>query len=197
ELAKRSAREIGVPWIKRSLEDRNRTAAVAKWLEAGMLSGADLDVEWLKTLVAKPRLRQLALNLLKDRRLRQPPRGGLAWLRELARSTETDLAGFAQRMLLESFEPRDFGGVEKLWELAIGKKQPEVVRTFAATYLKAHHPDLGPRLPEAKALGIKPRLDHGAYALATVRPLFDDDRADVRQLAVAVAGEELVPSRHP
>jgi hypothetical protein len=66
------------------------------------------------------------------------------------------------------------------------------VRQFAGTYLKAHHPDLGPRLPEAKALGITPRLDHGAYALATVRPLFGDERADVRRLAVAIAGEELV-----
>ena len=44
-----------------------------------------------------------------------------------------------------------FGGVERVWELATGKKQPEAVRVFAATYLKAHHPDLGPRLPEAKA----------------------------------------------
>jgi hypothetical protein len=156
-----------------------------------MLSGSDLDVEWLKALVAKPRLRSTALTTLADRRLVEPSRIGLNWLLELARSTEPDLAGFAQRMLLESFEPRDFGGVDKLWEMATGKKQPEAVRTFAATYLKAHHPDLGPRLAEAKALGIQPRLGHDAYALARIRPLFDDDRADVRRLAVAVAGEEL------
>ena len=136
-------------------------------------------------------LRRLALNLLKDRRLVEPARVGLGWLLELARSSEPELAGFAQRMLLESFEPRDFGGVEKLWELAIGKKQPEVVRTFAATYLKAHHPELGPRLPEAKALGIKPRLDHDAYPITTIRPLLRDERVDVRRLAVAIAGEEI------
>jgi len=66
------------------------------------------------------------------------------------------------------------------------------VRGFAATYLQAHHPDLGPRLAEARALGIQPRLGHDAYAMATVRPLLFDARADVRRLAVAVAREEIV-----
>lgn len=198
ELAKRQAREIGIPWIQAALEHRQRTDAVAKWLDAGMLAGDDLDVEWLKGLVGKPRLRPVALKLLADRRRVAPARVGLSWLLELARSSDSQLAQFAQRMLLESFEPEDFAsgdrgaGVQRLWELATGKKQPENVRQFAATYLMAHHPDLGPRLPEAKALGITPRLDHAAYALATARPLFDDDRADVRKLAVAIAGEELV-----
>lgn len=192
ELAKRTAKEIGVAWIQKSLENAQRTANVQRWLEAGMLAGADLDVDWLKALVAKPRLRSIALKALADRRLVAASSIGLGWLLELARSSEPDLAQFAQRMLLESFEPKDFGGVEKLWEMATGKKQPEAVRTFAATYLKAHHPDLGPRLAEAKALGIQPRLGHDAYPLATIRPLFADDRADVRRLAAAVTGEELV-----
>jgi hypothetical protein len=198
ELGKRRAGEIGIPWIQASLENRQRTEAVARWLDAGMLSGDELDVEWLKGLVGKPRLRPIALRLLGDRRRVAPARVGLAWLLELARSSDPELAQFAQRMLLESFEPGDFAagdqaaGVRRLWELATGAKQPENARQFAGTYLKAHHPDLGPRLPEAKALGITPRLDHAAYALATVRPLFDDDRADVRRLAVAIAGEELV-----
>jgi hypothetical protein len=205
ELAKRSARDIGIAWIKKSFEDRNRTDVVARWLDAGMLSGADLDVDWLKTLVAKPRLRTTALRLLGDRRRVAPARVGLSWLLELARSSESDLAQFAQRMLLESFEPADFAardpepagsesnsaGVQRLWELATAKKQPETVRAFAQTYLKAHHPELGKRLPEARALGITPRLGHDAYALATVRPLFDDDRVDVRRFAVAIGAEEL------
>ena len=71
------------------------------------------------------------------------------------------------------------------------------MRTFAATYLKAHHPELGPQLAEAKALGIKPRLDASAYPIATVRPLLDDARADVRRLAVAIAGAELVRWNDP
>ncbi len=197
ELAKRTAREIGLPWIQRSLENAQRTAYVQRWLEAGMLAGPDLDLEWLKALVAKPRLRAIALKTLADRRLVAPPAIGLGWLLDLARSSEPELAQFAQRMLLESFEPSDFGGVAKLWEMATGKKQPEPVRAFAATYLKAHHPDLGPRLAEARALGIQPRLGHDAYPLAIVRPLFEDDRADVRRLAAAVAGEELVRWNDP
>ena len=192
ELGKRTAREIGVAWIKASLEHPQRTGFVASWLAAGMLTGADLDIDWLKALVAKPRLRAIALKTLADRRFVEPASIGLGWLLELARSSEPDLAQFAQRMLLESFEPRDFGGVDMLWEMATGKKQPEAVRTFAATYLKAHHPDLGPRLAEAKALGIKPRLGHDAYALARIRPMLADERADVRRLAVAITGEELV-----
>ncbi len=202
ELGKRSAKEIGVPWIQKTLENRETSDAVARWLDAGMLSGADLDVEWVKTLVGKPRLRPVALRLLADRRRVAPARVGLSWLLDLARSTDTELASFAQRMLLESFEPADFApasgsidnqaGVQRLWELAAGKKSPEAVRTFAATYLKAHHPDLGPRLPEAKALGITPRLGHDAYTVQTLRPLLFDDRQDVRRLAAAIAAEEVV-----
>ena len=89
-----------------------------------MLAGSDLDVEWLKALVAKPRLRPIALRLLADHRLIEPPRVGLPWLLELARSSDGELAQFAQRMLLESFKPEDFSGVGQLWELATGKKQP-------------------------------------------------------------------------
>jgi hypothetical protein len=77
ELGKRTARQIGVPWIQKSLEDRARTDAVAGWLDAGMLSGDDLDVDWLKALVGKPRLRPIALKLLGDRRRVAPARIGL------------------------------------------------------------------------------------------------------------------------
>jgi hypothetical protein len=132
------------------------------------------------------------LKLLADRRYVEPPRVGLAWLLDLARSSDGELATFAQRMLLESFTPADFGGVEKVWELATGKKQPEAVRQFAATYLKAHHPELGPRLPEARALGIKPRLTHADYPMPRVRSLLRDDRADVRRLAVAITAEDIL-----
>ncbi|MCX5743440.1 MAG: hypothetical protein NT062_13180 [Proteobacteria bacterium] len=198
ELGKRSAKDIGIPWIQKSLEMAERSDAVSRWLDAGMLSGPDLDLEWVKRLVGKPRLRPYGLKLLGDRRRVEPAAIGLPWLLDLARSPEQDLAQFAQRMLLEAFQPADFAdgdaarGVARLWELATGAKSKEAVRTFAATYLKAHHPDLGPRQPEAKALGIKPRLDHDAYKLATVKPLLADDRQDVRKLGVAIAAEEFV-----
>jgi hypothetical protein len=198
ELGKRTAREIGIPWIQASLENRTRTDVVVRWLDAGMLAGDDLDVEWLKGLVGKPRLRPIALRVLGDRRRVAPSRVGLSWLLETARSQDADLAQFAQRMLLESFQPEDFAngnraqGVARLYELATGKKQPEPVRLFAQTYLKAHHPDLGPRLPESRSLGISPKLAHDDYPLSTIRPLFDDDRVDVRRLGAAIAGEEIV-----
>ncbi|MFT3691895.1 MAG: hypothetical protein QM831_02055 [Kofleriaceae bacterium] len=197
DLGKRTARDIGIPWIQKALENRRFTDVVARWLAAGMVSGNDLDVEWLKGLVAKPRLRAIALRTLADRKLVAPSRIGLGWLLELARLSETDLSAFAQRMLLESFQPEDFGGVDKIWDMATGKKQPETVRNFAATYLKCHHPDLGPRQAETKSLGITPRLGHDAYGLARVRPLFDDDRADVRRLAIAIAGEEMTRWNEP
>ena len=192
DLGKRSARDIGVAWIQRAAEDGEHTAAVQRWLDAGMLSGADLDLDWLRALVAKPRMQALALRILGDRRRVEPSRIGLPWLLDLARSTTAPLASFAQRMLLESFEPADFGGVAQIWALATGTKQPDAVRAFAATYLKAHHPELSPEVPEARALGIKPRLGADAYAQATVRPLLGDERADVRRLAVAIAGAEVV-----
>jgi hypothetical protein len=198
ELAKRSATDIGVAWIQSSFEKRERTEIIARWLDAGMLSGATLDVDWLKSLVAKPRLRTYALKLLADRRRVTPATVGLRWLLDIARSGDAELESFSQRMLLESFLPEDFAdgnrdkGVASLWMLASGKKQPDVVRAFAATYLKAHHPELGPRQAESRSLGIKPKLTHEDYDLEIVKPLLDDDRADVRRFAVIIAGEELV-----
>jgi hypothetical protein len=202
-LSKRAALEIGVAWITSSFEKRERTEIIASWLDAGMLSGSTLDVDWLKSLVGKPRLRPHALKLLADRRRVTPAHIGLRWLLDIARSGDAELETFAQRMLLESFLPEDFadgnqaGGVASLWSLATAKRQPEAVRAFAATYLKAHHPDLGPRQAESRALGIKPRLSHADYAMATVKPLLDDDRADVRKFAALIAGEEMIRWNSP
>src|SRR5690606_7206547 len=97
----------------------------------------------------------------------------------------------------EHFSPSDFGaagggGLDKLWSLAAGAGEPETVRTFAATYLRVHHPTLGPTMQEARDHGIKPRLSHDDYALERVRPLFDDGRADVRRLAQDLAKHEMV-----
>ena len=103
---------------------------------------------------------------LGDRRLVTPARIGLDWLLDLARSADQELHQFAHRLLLEHFAPEDFAGpgasraagIDRLWELAAGQGSPEQVRPFAQTYLKAHHPTLGPQLAEARPLGIKPRL---------------------------------------
>jgi hypothetical protein len=100
--------------------------------------------------------------------------------------------------LLGNFAPDDFSdgdgrtGKARLWDLLVGASQPEAVRGFAASYLKAHHPSIGPELAEVKSLGIAPRLGHDDYAIDRVRPLLEDARGDVRRFAVAIAKEELV-----
>jgi hypothetical protein len=199
-LQKRTAREIGVGWIQKALESRELGDEVEPFLDGDMLAGDQLDVEWVKGLVGKPRLRAMALRILGERKLTTPARIGLDWLLDLARSADEELHQFAHKLLLEHFGPADFAGpgaseaagLDRLWDLAAGKGKAEQVRTFAQTYLKAHHPVIGPNLAEARQLGIQPRLDHDAYPLERVRPLFADDRADVRRLAVAIAREEIV-----
>jgi hypothetical protein len=200
ELGKRTAAEIGTGWIQKAIEDKQLTDAVKRWLDGDMLAGDKLAVDWVKGLIAKPRLRALALRILGDRRLITPSRIGLDWLLDLARSADQELHQFAHRLLLEHFAPEDFAGpgasraagIERLWDLAAGKGRPEQVRLFAQTYLKAHHPTLGPQLAEARQLGIKPRLAHEDYPVTRVQPLLADPRADVRRFAAAITGEELV-----
>jgi len=200
ELGKRTAAEIGIKWIQQAIEDKRLTDAVARWLQGDMLVGDKLDVAWVKGLIAKPRLRALALRILGDRRVITPARIGLDWLLDLARSADEELHTFAHRLLLEHFAPEDFAGpgasraagLDRLWDLAAGKGRPEQVRAFAHTYLKAHHPTLGLQLAEARQLGIKPKLDHGDYPLARVKPLLSDGRADVRRYAAAITSEEIV-----
>ena len=197
ELGRRSGAELTAGWLQTALEDRAISDVVAGWLEAGKLAGDALDVEWVKGLVLRPRLRALALRMLGNRALVAPARIGLAWLLELTRAPEPELAAFAQRLLLEHFTPEDFGGdraagLVRLWELAAGAKSPEPVRAFASIYLRAHHPELGRTLAEAKAVGLTPRLTAADYPQARVAPLASDARVDVRKLGCAIIDEELV-----
>jgi len=201
ELGQRKGEEIGLEWIKKALMEPALSSQVATWLRGGMFKGDALDVDWLKGLVMRPALRSLALEILGNPKLVPPSRIGMGWLLALARQADESLHRFAHHYLLEHFTPEEFAreagsadleaGVERLWRLAAGRDEPETVRAFAATYLKVHHPELGPQLPEARSLGIKPRLDASAYSLERVRPLFLDARADVRRLAVAVGRLEL------
>lgn len=199
ELGKRKADEIGVDWIKKQLESSEHSDTISKWLDAGMLTGPQLDIDWVRGMVSRPRLRALSLRLLGNRQMIAPSRVGLSWLLELARSPEEELAQFAQRFLLGNFAPDDFAeagdprsGKERLWSLLTGAKSPEPVRAFAASYLKAHHPTLGPQVAEVKSLGLTPRLTHADFSPAQVVPLFDDARPDVRRFAVMIAKEELL-----
>ncbi|MDG4551871.1 MAG: hypothetical protein P9G45_15840 [Candidatus Contendobacter sp.] len=195
-LADYPGREIGTEWLQKALLDPQLNSAVANWLRQGKLKGEDLDVEWLKGLVMRPALRPLALQLLGDGQLVAPSRIGLPWLLAMARQADPTLHDFAHRYLLQSFQPVDFAsgersGTDHLWELACGATQPEPVRRFAAAYLKAHHPKIGPSDPETRALNIKPGLTSADYPLNRLRPLFFDQRPDLRRLAVAIAREEV------
>lgn len=195
-LAEYPGREMGTEWLQKALLDPQLSDTVANWLRQGKLQGEDLDVEWLKGLTLRPALRPLALQLLSDTHLVAPSRIGLPWLLAMARQADPTLHDFAHRYLLASFQPADFAsgersGVEHLWELAAGANQPEPVRQFAAAYLKAHHPQLGPNDAETRVFHIQPGLTAADYPLNRLRPWFDDQRPDVRRLAVAIAREEV------
>ncbi|WP_428264388.1 hypothetical protein [Haliangium sp.] len=206
ELGKCKGADIGIDWIKDALLDRRFSDAVSGWLRAGMLAGEHLDVDWLKGLVMRPRLRPLALELLGNPKLVAPHRIGVPWLLAMARQADDSVSGFAHRYLLEHVAPDDFAldagateveaGIERIWAL-VQPGQPEPVRRFAATYLRVHHPEIGPGTEEAKSLGIKPRLPRAAYTLARVRPLFDDAGADIRRVARDLGRQELVRWDHP
>ena len=195
-LADYPGREIGSEWLQKALLDPQLDSTVANWLRQGKLKGEDLDVEWLKGLAMRPALRLLALQLLGDSELVTPSRIGLPWLLAMARQADPTLHNFAHRYLLESFRPNDFAtsersGIEHLWELACGPTQPEPIRHFAATYLKAHHPKIGPSDPETRIFNIQPGLTAADYPLSRLQPLFADLRPDLRRLAVSIAREEL------
>lgn len=201
-LEKRPGAEIGFDWVKQALFNSDLSDRVGRWLRGGTFKADIIDVEWIKGLVPRPRLRSLALDVLGNRDLCLPSKIGLAWLLALARQADETLSKFAHRYLLENFTPEDFAkgmnssdvevGIDRLWSLASGPKEPESVREFAATYLKLHHPEVGPTMPEARNLGIKPRLSLESYTLQRVKPLFTDARADVRRLAQAIGRQEIV-----
>lgn len=189
-------REIGSDWLQQALLNPQLSDTVANWLRQGKLQGEDLDVEWLKGLAMRPALRPLALQLLGDTELVAPNRIGLPWLLAMARQADPSLHDFAHRYLLASFQPDDFAGSERsgtesLWELACGPAQPEPIRRFAAAFLKAHHPQVGPSDPETRNLNIRPGLTSTDYPLSRLWPLFADQRPEPRRLAVAIAREEL------
>lgn len=193
-LGQRTGADIGPDWIRAALDDDELEPYAARWLDEGKLSGDELPVDWLKDLLERPAHEALARKLMSDRRRVAPARLGLDWLLGQLRSPDPVRQGFARDLLLDGFQPDDFAGggqsgLDRLWSLATAPKLP--LRELAALYLKAHHPELGPRHADTRTLGIKPRLARSDYALVRLRPLLDDERADVRRLAVTLAREEL------
>ncbi|ADO67993.1 hypothetical protein [Stigmatella aurantiaca] len=192
-----SPEAIGPAWLLEHAIHPRLGPSVTKWLtRAEALPG--LDVEQVKGMVFHGRSREVALALLGNRKLFSPRQLTVPWLLALARRADPALHAFAHRYLLESVEPGDFSesgdaaaGLERLFELALGPKQPAPVRQFAQTYLRCHHPVIGPEQPESTSYGLKPRAPRKAYTAARLWPAFFDTRDDVRRFALALARVEL------
>lgn len=159
---------------------------------------AGLDVERLKGFVFNPSYREVALEALSNTKLVSPKALGLPWLLALAKRADPSLHEFAHRYLLEHLKPADFSdsgqleaGVERLYQLALGDKEPEPIRVFAQTYLRCHHPKMGPEQPESKQFSLKPYLKAAHYDPERLWAALADGRDDVRKFGLLFARVEL------
>lgn len=182
--------DIGAEWLVKALGRDETSEEAAKILEkATALPG--LDVERIKGLVFLPARRDEALKVLGNTKLIGIKQLGLPWLLAMARRAETDVQEFARRYLLEHVKPSDFAegdvktGVQRLFALALGD-EPEAVRQFAHTYLRCHHPELGPEQPESKQFDLKPGLHAADYDPEVIWHALFDNRADVRRFALSL-----------
>ncbi|XXF78291.1 hypothetical protein P2318_00615 [Myxococcaceae bacterium GXIMD 01537] len=188
---------IGPAWLLEQAAHPRIGDTVSRWLmKADALPG--LDVEKVKGLVFNARFRTVALALLGNRKLFTARQLTVPWLLALARRADPTLHDFAHRYLLQYMVPADFSdaedaeaGLERLFELALGAKQPPPVRGFAQTYLRCHHPVIGPEQPESRSYQVKPKAPRKAYTPEKLWPALFDTRDDVRRFALAVARAEL------
>jgi hypothetical protein len=188
---------IGPEWLLDKTAHPRIGGTLGNWLmRADSLPG--LDVERVKGLVFNRKHRDVALALLGNRKLFTARQLTVPWLLALARRADPQLHGFAHRYLLEHVAPADFSdaadaasGLERLFELALGAKQPVQVRAFAQTYLRCHHPVIGPEQPESQSYELKPRAPRKAYTPEKLWPALTDARDDVRRFALAIARAEL------
>ena len=189
---------VGAQWVLEALTVPQWRRHLTAWLERiETLPG--LDVERLKGLVFDLELRPIALRLLGRPRIAPFRDVGLSWLLALTRRADPTLNQWASRYLLENLSPRDFAdgdqakGVERLFELATGPKEPEPVRAFAQGYLTCHHPTVGPEQPLAVSFQLKPQLTADAYRPEPYWKALFDPRADVRRFAVTITRASLRP----
>jgi hypothetical protein len=187
-------------WLLAAMNRRADLAArLGAWLAKADKLPPSLDLERLRGLVFDPRQRAVAFTILGNPKIVEPREVGLPWLLALARRADPSLHEWAHRYLLTQVKPDLFAegkpnvsaGVARLFELARGAKEPEPVRAFAQLYLRCHHPKLGKREPETKALGIKPAIPLAAYSEERVWPCLFDLRPDVRRFGLAIARLEL------
>jgi len=177
---------IGFDWVKRALLVPRLSDTVAGWLREGRFRHPVLDVEWLKGLVFRPKLRPLVIEVLGHADWVPPSAVGASWLIVLLEHADPALATFAEEHLLASFAPEELGGIDKV--LALLGKKGEGARRFACRYLAAHHPELAGE----SARGLTPKLSKADYTLARIKPLFFHDDEQVRVLAAKVGARELV-----
>ncbi len=196
-LAKLPLASIDAAWLLTALTRDGLSDGIGEMLRKADALPAGIDVERLKGLVFHPAYRAVALSVLGSPKLVKPRDLGLSWLLALARRADPTLHDFAHRLLLQHMKPKDFddggheAGVARLFALAAGDKEPEPVRVFAQTYLRCHHPGIGPAQPETKELGLEPALDRAAFTAARLWPMLRDERADVRKFGLAIARAEL------
>ncbi|KYF75355.1 hypothetical protein BE20_14135 [Sorangium cellulosum] len=205
-LGKHPVAAIGTPWLLGALTQKRIGRAVAAWLEkADALPDLTAEgVERLKGLVFSAETRAVALSVLGNPKIVTARQLTLPWLLALARRADPTLNGFARRYLLAHMKPQDFdagqdaggrgdreAGTARLFALALGEKEPEPMRAFAQTYLRCHHPTLGPEQGEAKELDLKPALKRSAFTAERIWPALSDKRDDVRRFAALITRAEL------
>lgn len=197
-LGKVPLASIDAGWLLSALTREGLSYGIGEMLQKADALPDGIDVAKLKELVFHPKYREIALQVLGNSKLVSPRDLGLGWLLALAKRADVTLHDFAHRILLQSMKPAAFdesgkyeAGVARLFALASGAKEPEPVRAFAQTYLRCHHPILGPTQTEAKALDLTAALDRDAYTAARVWPMLHDERADVRKFGIAIARAEL------
>jgi hypothetical protein len=176
------------------------SSSVAAWFQS-QSSPRDLDIERVKGLVFPSKTRAFALAVLGQQKLVKPLQLGLPWLLALAKRSDPELHRFAYRTLLEHTAPGDFAtgrdqdavgaGVARLFAMATAPGESDNTRQFAQTYLRCHHPLLGPADPQAKELGLAPQLQREDFTEARVWPALFDAREDVRRFAAAIARLEM------
>lgn len=189
-------------WVLDALARDDIGYSVTSWLEKADTLPAGIDLERIKGLVFDPNRRSTAFKLLGNKKLVSPGDVGLGWLLALARRADPALHEWAHRYLLQHMRPAHFAdkgatgdvdkaGVERLFSLALGTKEPEAVRAFAQTFLRCHHPKIGKEQPESKQFNVKPSIARGEYTMERVWPALFDTRGDVRRFGVTITREEL------
>lgn len=185
-LAQQSGEAIGFDWVKRALLDDRLFPTVAEWLRSGRFQHPVLDVEWMKGLVFRPKLRALAIEVFAHADWVPPAALGAGWLIAQLDHADPALSRFAEEHLLASFAPAALGGIERVLELLA--KPSEGARRFAVRYLAAHHPELAGE----SARGIAPQLTKADYTLARIRPLLFHADEEVRALGARIGAREML-----